>query len=394
MRIVLHELRKIWNLRMVPVVALMCLLYYSIFMSFHIEYFPNGHPMTEEVDYSVELVKRFGPTLEADEYDAFVRETRETLISEMEMYIRNNPVFAEAGIYSYEDYERVRDKFDRTEAEENIVWTLLGEESNFVRFKMQALESIESQYHNFLQYALPSMMSEAESRKEKDRLAAIKETEEYRNIMDWYVYENTVVYSVNLAILSVLAVLTLVSPLIVTDRARHVHLLQYTAKHGRKILRKQLIAVLLSAFMLTTLMLAVFGAIYGTNGTWVFWNSGLTSFLNTSIFWFEMTYGHYIILYVVMLYALCMGAAALAFVLSRHSRNLITLILKLIPVFGALALPGSLAVTAPFSLEHILYRKTGIPGMEPAICGLVFLIGAALSLHVVRREKKVDVMNV
>lgn len=112
-------------------------------------------------------------------------------------------------------------------------------------------------------------MSEAASQKEKDRLAAIRETEEYRNIMNEYVYENTVAYSVNLAILSVLAVLTLVSPLIVTDRARHGHLLQYTAKHGRK-------AVLLSAFMLTTLLLAVFGRIYGTNGTWVFWNSGLS----------------------------------------------------------------------------------------------------------------------
>jgi hypothetical protein len=51
--------------------------------------------------------------------------------------------------------------------------------------------------------------------------------------MSGHVYENTAAYSVNPAILSVPAVLTLVSPLIVTDRARHVHLLQYTAKHGR-----------------------------------------------------------------------------------------------------------------------------------------------------------------
>ena len=226
------------------------------------------------------------------------------------------------------------------------------------------------------------MMSEAASQKEKDRLAAIRETEEY---------ENTVAYSVNLAILSVLAVLTLVSPLIVTDRARHVHLLQYTAKHGRKILQKQLIAVLLSAFMLTTLLLAVFGAIYGTNGTWVFWNSGLTSFLNSSIFWYEITYGQYIIIYIVLLYILCLGTAALAFVLSRHSRNLITLILKLILVFGSLVFLCSLAFINPFSLGHILYRKTGIPGMEPAICVLVLLAGLALSLYFVRREESVDV---
>jgi hypothetical protein len=94
--------------------------------------------------------------------------------------------------------------------------------------------------------------------------------------------------------------------------------------------------VLLSAFLLTTLLLSVFGAIYGKNGTWVFFDSGLTSFLNGFIFWFNVTYGQYVLLYAGLLYMLCLGAAALAFVLSRFSRNLITLILKLIPLFAAL----------------------------------------------------------
>jgi hypothetical protein len=309
----------------------------------------------------------------------------------MEMHIQSNPVFAAAGIFSYEDYERLRGRDQLTEAENIAYWTLLGEESGFAQFKMQALEWIESHYHHYPQYTLPILMSGAANQKERDRLAAIKETEEYRNIMSGYVYENTVAYSVNLAILSVLAVLTLVSPLIVTDRARNVHLLQYTAKQGRSILQKQLAAVLLSAFLLTTLLLVVFGAIYDTNGTWVFWNSGLTSFLNSYTFWFELTYGQYLVIYIVLLYVLCLGTAALAFVLSRLSRNLITLILKLIPVFGVLALLCGFVFVNPFSLGHVLYRTTGIPGIEPMICGAVFLAGAALSWHVVRRERKADV---
>jgi len=393
MSMVFHEMKKIWNPKILLVIALLCTLYYSIFLSFHIEHFPNGHPMTEDVGYSMELLQRYGLTLEEDEYAEFVQETRAKLIAEMEMHIQSNPVFAAAGIFSYEDYERLRGRDQLTEAENIAYWTLLGEESGFARFKMQALEWIESHYHHYPQYTWPILMSEAANQKERDRLAAIMETGEYRNIMNWHVYENTVAYSVNLAILSVLAVLTLVSPLIVTDRARNVHLLQYTAKQGRSILQKQLAAVLLSAFLLTTLLLVVFGAIYATNGTWVFWNSGLTSFLNSYTFWFEMTYGQYLVIYIVLLYVLCLGTAALAFVLSRLSRNLITLILKIIPVFGVLALLCGFVFVNPFSLENIIYRTTGIPGMEPFVCGLVFVAGVAASLYIVRREKKVDVMD-
>lgn len=157
-------------------------------------------------------------------------------------------------------------------------------------------------------------------------------------------------------------------------------------------MQKQLIAVLLSAFVLTTVLLAVFGVIYGTNGIWVFWNSGLTSFLNSYISLFEMTYGQYIMIYMILLDVLCLGAAALASVLSRYSKNRITLILKLVPVFAVLALLCYVVFENPFSLTHFLYRMTVIPGIESIVCGLVFLAGGTLALYLVRREKKVDVM--
>ena len=392
MSMVFHEMKKIWNLKILLVIALLCTLYYSIFLSFHIENFPNGHPMTEDVGYSIELLQRYGLTLEEDEYTEFVQETRAKLIAEMEMHIQSNPVFAAAGIFSYEDYEKLRGRDQLTEAENIAYWTLLGEEGGFARFKMQALEWIENHYRHYPQYTLPILMSEAANQKERDRLAAIMETGEYRNILNWHVYENTVAYSVNLAILSVLAVLTLVSPLIVTDRARNVHLLQYSSKHGRKILQKQLLAVLLSAFMLTTLLILIFGAIYSTNGTWVFWHSGMTSFLNGPIFLFDITYGQYIVLYIVLLYTLCLGTAAMAFLFSRFSRNLITLILKLMPMFAVLTVLCLYVFNDPFSMNNSLYKALGMIGIEPLVCGGVFIVFLAVSLYFVRREKEVEVI--
>jgi hypothetical protein len=391
MRIVFHEMRKIWNIRILGIIVLLCSLYYLLFMSFHIVYFPNGHSMTEEFEYGVELLNRYGPTLEEEEFIEFTTEMREKLIAEMNGYIKSMPVFADAGIFSFEDYEKVREKPTNTEAERKAVWTLLGEECDYVRFKLQALDLISERYRNYPMYMLPRLISEAESygKRETARLNFIEATEEYRNIMDQYTYEDSVEYFVALAVLSVLSVLVLVSPLITGDRAREIHLLQYTAKQGRKILRKQLTAIILSAFILTTLLVLIFGAIYSVNGTFVFWNSGITSFLNRT-FWIDITYGQYILLSVAMLYIICLGTATFAFLASRFSRNLIALILKLIPVFFALLALCRIVLRYTFSPGNSLYRITRIIGTEPFVCILVMIIGLVMSFYVLRKEKRAD----
>jgi len=187
MRMVINEMKKIWNIKILLVVALSCTLFYWLFMSYYIDSFPNGHSTTEEVEYSTELIKRYGSTLEEEEYTEFINETRQRLISEMEMYIKSNPAFADAGIYSYEDYEKAYEKEDLTEAENKAVWTLLGEECDYVRFRMQAIDLIESWYKNFPK-SLERCISEAKNQKEIDRLTSILTTKEYTNIMDWQLF--------------------------------------------------------------------------------------------------------------------------------------------------------------------------------------------------------------
>jgi hypothetical protein len=136
MRIVINEMKKIWNVRMLLIIALICLLFYLPFMSFHIKYFPNGHPATEKVYYSIELLQRYGPTLEEDEFYEFVMETREKLVSEIELYIESNSVFVNAGMHSYEDYVRLSEKETHTESERKAYRALFGEERDFIGFRL------------------------------------------------------------------------------------------------------------------------------------------------------------------------------------------------------------------------------------------------------------------
>ncbi len=390
MSIVLNEMKKIWNIKLLLIISVFCVLFYLIFMKFYIIYFPNGHPETEMLNYSIEMMQQYGATLEDDEFSEFILNTREELIFEAETYIKNMPIFAKAGIFTLEDYEKIYNKNNQTELEDDAVSMLFGEEFNFVLFKLQALSSIEIQYHNYPEYTLKDYVSQATSEKELERFMEIQRSEEYRNLIDASVLDNTVPYTVYLAILEILAVLVLISPLIVTDRTRNIHLLQYTTKHGRIILNKQLIAIILSAFVLITALLLIFGAIYSTNNTWMFWNNGLTSFLNIT-FLYNMTYGQYILIYIVLLYALGLTAATAAFVMSRFSQNFITLILKIVPIFAMIGWISASVFDYTFKVSNTLYKETGIWGIEAIICGLFLMVGLAVSFYSLRKEKSIDV---
>ena len=174
MRIILYEMKKIWNIKLIIIIAVLCALYYYMFIDFNVKHFPNGHPVTEEVNFSIQMIEQFGLSMEEDEFSDFIQSTREELITEAETYINDIPIFAEAKIYSYEDYEKIHEKSNQTELETNALWALLGEECDFVRFKLEALNNIENTYYNYPEYMINNLIPEATNEKELDRRMEIK----------------------------------------------------------------------------------------------------------------------------------------------------------------------------------------------------------------------------
>lgn len=395
MRIVLNELKKIWNLRLVAVSIIISTLFYMIFMRSSIELFRHNHSNIETFDYAVALTERYGSSVSDEEIADFIRTEKNIVKAEMETYIEELPIFAEVGVTNLAEYEALSpdNNTNLSEKEHEAYWTLLSEEGNHSRFKMQALNHFEEQYDHYPKVQLERELNATHtSSKENARLHEVKEQEEYRSIVSGYAFENTINYSIYLAILTILLSLVMVSPLIINDRSKNIHFLQYSARNGRDILKQQGIAVTLSAFLITTVTILIFGAIYAANGTYVFWNNGLTSFLNNvQFFWFELTYGQYLLLFTFLLYALGIGTALFAFVISRFSSNLIAAIMKLIPVFGLLCVLCSLVFNFTFSNINLLYELTGIVGVEAVVVLILFGIEVALSIYTMVSEKHTDV---
>lgn len=390
MSIIFGEIKKIWSIKMVVIVTVICTLFYVLFMHFHIKHFPNGHPFTELYDFSSELTEKYGPTLEKNEFESFMN-THEMLIAEADTYIKNDPIFARVGVYSYEDYINLHKKSDFTQAENNAIWQLLGKENDFIEFKIQAFDSIKESY-NGAPAVYEHSISDLDSSIEKKRLREILESEQYLSIMHYQVIENTFAYITLFGILAVLSIVVFISPLLVSDTMSGVYLLQYTSKRGRKVLQSQLIATLISAFLLLSLETTIATMIYSLNGTHVFWNNGMNSFLGFFDFWFDVNFGQYVIFNAAMVYIISMGAALFAFVLSKLSRNYISLILKLIPMFVAMVFLCNKIFDSSFTMQNSLYRMTGIIAIEPIACCIVLLAGVLLYLLISRRESKIGIL--
>ena len=100
MRIVFHELKKIWNLKIIGVTVLLSAMVYVAFLSFYIDHFPNNHHSAADFAYSAMLLERYGNTIEPEDFEDFSR-IRDGLLREANSHIAASERLTEIGVYDY-----------------------------------------------------------------------------------------------------------------------------------------------------------------------------------------------------------------------------------------------------------------------------------------------------
>lgn len=124
----------------------------------------------------------------------------------------------------------------------------------------------------------------------------------------------------------------------------------------------------------------IFAACYAKLGTWQFWNHPINSFYEGDVYWFDISFGQYLLIILLLAVFFSGSVAGVAFSLSCFSRNYISLILKMIPAFILLAFLSNQCVVYLFSFDNLIYKLTGIKGVEMIAAVLCCLIGATFSL--------------
>ncbi|MBS4196600.1 hypothetical protein [Lederbergia citri] len=378
MQILLLEIRKILNWKILLVLAFVNLILYYFLIDFNIKHFPNGRPSLDSYQIGAEMVKNYGPHMDESEkadfkikYDEEVRKADE--------FFRGREDFKKIGIQSYIEYQNA--DHDNKELEELRYKVIFNEEVDLF-WELQERERL-LEFHKNQEMIIANEIGRANSFG-KQHLNELKKTGQY----DLYPEVSLSNFSdiiTNIAIAVLISVVLVISPIFLSDRSRNLVDLQYTSKVGRSIFKRKLAAGLISAFIVMTVLLAIYLGIYSLNHPSIFFEVPLNSFIG-GVYWYNLTFFQYIVLSTCAIYVL-------GFLLTFISMSISNLVPSYIALIG-IQVPVILGLLI-FGLKYLLNLVVSmwLPiWLVPACYILLIAIVIGFVMYLWKRERKLDIV--
>lgn len=201
-------------------------------------------------------------------------------------------------------------------------------------------------------------------------------------------------YAATVGVFSITTTLLLTGVPLSRDRARNIHLIQYSSRTGRRILIVQGAAILASGCAVSLLSIVIGSLPLIAAGMGDYAHASIQSFTYFEMGLYDVTFGRYALILAGMIVLLCAASAGFAFILAKFSANLMTMLIKLVPTGIALSGLAVLALIRAFSYNNLLFSavlrgRVAMP--EPILCAVLAGIGLVGALWVALREKKADV---
>jgi hypothetical protein len=379
MRIILQELKKILNWKIGLLLVLANIVLYFLLISFHIDHFPNGRPALDSYRIGVEMVEKYGTSLSEEEMVDFEK-TYEERVKDVDAYIQSRQDFTDIGVGSYEDFTEI-DYENQEQAE--VLNKVMFEEYIDIFWELQARERL-LEYRDENDIIMANNMEWANAN-QKEVFEKLLSTGNY------YLYPEETLYNfrdfiLNVTIAIILSVILVSSPIFLKDRSLRLVDLQYTSRTGRNVFKKKAIAGLLSTFIVTTVLLAVYFSIYSLNDTAVFFHVPINAFIG-GLHWYDITFIQYIMLTVIAIYLLAFVFSLLAMAFSNMMPNFVALVGIQVPIVIGVIIYG---------LSYLIYDITVLDlpqWLVPVLYVLLVFVGSLTMLLVWRRERRLDIVQ-
>lgn len=384
MKIIINEMKKIFNLKMVALLIVGSAIFYQMFIAFEIDVFPNGRPPLDIYNIMVQMVDDYGHEMNEREFEHFESIYEEKLV-EADKFLSNNKDFNEVGVYTYEDFLNEDDKSfsgERNEKINAVKWKYLNKEEGTIFWELQEFPSLIAFYEDRDNYYSVSLDGE----KYKERINEIISNDENEAIFTNVVFDNynNIIMYVGLGI--VIGVAFMLTPLFLRDKKDKINYLQYSSKHGRKLFKSKLIAGVIAALIITTIELIFYFILYRGNDTAMFFKSNINSVFNNS-FWFNITFIQYIIITVVGIYIISIITAFVSMFISSKANSYISSIGIQVPTLFIIGgLTAGLLLNNLFSLY--------IPKYLALITYLVLIVFTIIiTTKTSKKERIIDLIN-
>lgn len=300
MRVILNELKKIFNIKTTLLLIALGLIIFEMFSAFELEHFPNGEPNTQSLRITKEMKNRYGETINEKEAREFKIEYKKELLKNADEYLKNNKEAQRLGVTSYEELRRIveeapKDKMDEQYNEkEKLYDKIIFEEQSDEFWSLSAFSSIE------------------------ERLDLVKDEEDivHEQIVQSYKY-----YTNGLFKMIIVLTMGFLGTIFIKDRNSRVDYIQYTSKKGRRINKSKVIAGIIASIIITTIIVGITIPLYFViNDTTMFFNSKINGvFMFSKWSSFNGTFLQYIILSIITLYIIGIVTAIITMIISKMS---------------------------------------------------------------------------
>lgn len=411
MRLFAYELKKLWNWRILTLIAALAVLVWFAFLSEALRSYDSLTTHGIFGSYQKEMFERYGVTLEPEElanYD--IPGKKAVIYAEMDAIIASEPIFAEHRIRNYAEFEAFSNADSKSMNETE--WTSFAETVLQMRNKL-SLSSETQTLDDW--YASPQMRLQTLAALERTyvhyeqslrvyidrdlRPVVVRAAEKILNMRNasliHYDLSSTFsLYAAVVGIFSAIAGIVLVAPLLTIDRMQKVNLIQYSSAIGRRMLGIQLAATAVSSLVLSLLLIIASYTPFLLIGAADYWNAPILSFSGFDMLLYNITFGQYAIILAGMILAISVGAACFAFILARFSTNMMTMLIKTVPVGVAVSGIAVLSINMALSYNNIVFSaffRGRWDAPETIVCACVGAAGMMAAAVVARRERRVDV---
>ena len=396
MRIIYNECKKVFRPSIIIILIIVTVLYYQVYMMFEIEHFPNGHPAIEDYELGLEYLERFGTSIDKKELEE-IKAMYNNIVSQLDEIVQDQKL-EEYNITNWNELENVRDDLEEkyNEQADEAFWNLVNEKPEYCTliFKEQEIEAMVGDFSDNIKHG-GGTIEELDAYCQGGSKAYIERVNEIfsRNWIEsipYIVVSNYRSLFQSFCGLLIFTITILISPYLIRDKLSGIIPMTYTSKIGRALFRKKIIAVIGSSALLILLQTLVFLMVYSRNKTAAFLNCLITADINTEV-WYDLTFGQFIIITLVMAAVFGLGASLICFAISKCCSNYIAVIAIDAPMIAILWSASNKIFGKVFEMtnsSNLLYVKN----IECYFIALIVMLGMITTWVFCRKEKTRDIL--
>lgn len=393
MNILILEMKKIFKPLNIILVVLITLIAYNRFIMPEIHMLKNSQPSKQIKNIGAMLANNYGSTINSKEFEE-IKKIRDNKVETATEYLTKQPESKKANIKDYNDFYNAREqelgerrKYVDIKLMKKIEERVLFEENIYLFWELPQIENYITTYEhkkNFITREIDYYKSIV-SNSAIDKLREIGESENFTSPMNGIVHNNydqlvfweTVIVIISLAII--------ISPIFIDDNRNKINYIQYSSQIGRNIVKKKVIAGIISSFIIVTFQIIIFFVVYKQLGTFPYLDTYINSFLSSNYFWFDLTFRQYIAMTVIILYIISLLTCSISMYISSRVNSYLSLIGIQIPIlYGIIMIQLKFGTT---SVTKILFPKYTTLGIYTSI----IIISMAIFLCMVKKENSIDI---